>query len=208
MELGELVAPGHTAILTQEVQKGVVGPDSVLPMLAEAAQSSGAIANVGRVVASGRAAGVDVIHAVARHRADMKGANTNSRLFRATARRGAGQLEDSDMVEIADGVSHEPSDLVSYRYHGVGPVAGTDVDALLRNLGATTVVVVGVSANVAIPSAVFDLVNLAYEVVVPRDAIAGYPADYTDVIVDNSIGLVATVTTTDELVATWDAVSA
>jgi nicotinamidase-related amidase len=70
------------------------------------------------------------------------------------------------------------------------------------------VVVVGVSANVAIPSAVFDLVNLAYEVVVPRDAIAGVPADYTDLIVDNSIGLVATVTTTDELVATWDATRA
>lgn len=204
MELADLVAPAHTAILTQEVQKGVVGPDSVLPALAEAARSTGAIDNVARVVASGRAVGVEVIHAVARHRRDMKGANTNGRLFRATARRGSGQMEDTDMVEVADGVSHEPSDLVSYRYHGVGPVAGTDVDALLRNLGTTTVVVVGVSANVAIPSAVFDLVNLAYEVVVPRDAIAGFPAEYTDVIVDNSIALVATVTTTDELLAAWD----
>jgi hypothetical protein len=99
------------------------------------------------------------------------------------------------MVEVAEGVSHEPDDLVSYRYHGIGPVAGTDVDALLRNLGVTTVVLVGVSSNVGIPNGVFDLVNLAYEVVVPRDAIAGYPAEYTDVIVDNSISLVATVTT-------------
>ena len=173
-------------------------------MLAEVARSTGAVDNIGRLVEAGRAAGVDVIHAIARHRADMKGANTNGRLFRATARRGSGQMEGTDMVEVADGVSHEPGDLVSYRYHGVGPVAGTDVDALLRNLGATTVVVCGVSANVAIPSGVFDLVNLAYEVVVPRDAIAGFPAEYADVIVDNSIALVATVTTTDELVATWD----
>jgi nicotinamidase-related amidase len=67
------------------------------------------------------------------------------------------------------------------------------------------VVLVGVSSNVGIPNGVFDLVNLAYEVVVPRDAIAGYPAEYTDVIVDNSISLVATVTTTDDLVTTWEA---
>jgi nicotinamidase-related amidase len=50
---------------------------------------------------------------------------------------------------------------------------------------------------------VFDLVNLAYEVVVPRDAIAGFPAEYTDVIVDNSLALVATIATTDELIAAW-----
>jgi len=203
MELAELVAPGHTAILTQEVQKGVVGPESALPQLAEVARSTGTVDNIGRLVAAGRSAGVDVIHAVARHRADMKGANSNGRLFRATARRGSGQMEDTDMIEVVDEVGRHPGDLVSYRYHGVGPVAGTDVDALLRNLGATTVVVCGVSANVAVPSGVFDLVNLAYEVVVPRDAISGFPAEYKDVIVDNSLALVATITTTDELVATW-----
>jgi nicotinamidase-related amidase len=205
MELAALVDPAHTAIVTQEVQRGVVGTNSSLPLLAEAARSTGAIANVGRLVAAGRGAGVQVVHHIARHRADMKGANTNARLFRAVARQGGGQTEGTDMVEVAEGVSHEPDDLVSYRYHGIGPVAGTDVDALLRNLGVTTVVLVGVSSNVGIPNGVFDLVNLAYEVVVPRDAIAGYPAEYTDVIVDNSISLVATVTTTDELVTTWEA---
>jgi len=41
-------------------------------------------------------------------------------------------------------------------------------------------------------------------VVVPRDAIAGVPQDYTDTIVDNSLALVATITTTDELVAAWE----
>jgi nicotinamidase-related amidase len=66
-------------------------------------------------------------------------------------------------------------------------------------------VIVGVSSNVAIPNAVFDAVTLAYEVVVPRDAIAGYPAEYTDTIIDNSLALVETITTTDELVACWDA---
>jgi len=205
MELAELVDPSHTAIVTQEVQKGVVGPESTLPMLAEAARASGALDNMGRLCDAGRAVGVEVIHGIARHRADMKGSNSNARLFRATARRKSGQFEGTDMVEVADELHPDAADFVSSRYHGIGPIAGTDVDALLRNLGVTTVVMIGVSSNVAIPNGVFDLVNLAYEVVVPRDAIAGFPAEYTDTIVDNSLSLVATITTTDELVAAWSA---
>ncbi|WP_238438243.1 isochorismatase family protein [Frankia nepalensis] len=94
--------------------------------------------------------------------------------------------------------------MVSVRLHGVSPIAGTDVDALLTNLGARTVVIVGVSANVAIPSAVFDAVNLGYQVVVPRDAIAGVPLEYTDVLIRNSLSLCATIVTTDDVLAVWE----
>jgi nicotinamidase-related amidase len=138
------------------------------------------------------------------HRPDMRGANRNARLFRAMATRGGPQVVGSTMVEIADPISVAESDIISTRLHGLGPIAGTDVDSILRNLGRTTVVMVGVSSNVAIPNAVFDAVNLAYEVVVPRDAIAGVPPSYTDSIVDNSLALVATITTTDDIIACWD----
>ena len=111
------------------------------------------------------------------------------------------------MVEIAPPISVADSDIISTRLHGLGPIAGTDIDSILRNLGRTTVVMVGVSSNVAIPNAVFDAVNLAYEVVVPRDAIAGVPPSYTDTIVDNSLALVATITTTNDLIACWEAPS-
>ena len=75
--------------------------------------------------------------------------------------------------------------------------------ALLRNLGAKTVVIAGVSTNVAIPNATLDCVNFGFNVVIPRDAITGYPVDYTDVIIKNTLSLVAKITTTDELVALW-----
>ncbi len=204
-ELRELVAPAHTAILTQECQRGVVGEHSALPQLAEVARSTGVVDNVARLVESGRRAGVEIVHHIALHRPDMKGANHNARLFRAMERQGGPQLVGTEMVEVAPPISVAESDIISTRLHGLGPLAGTDVDAILRNLGCTTLVIVGVSSNVAIPNAVFDAVNLAYEVVVPRDAIAGYPAEYTDTIVDNSLTLVATISTTDELVACWDA---
>ena len=203
-DLCELVAPGHTAIITQECQRGVIGAESALPELAESARVSGMIDNVARLVAAGRRAGVEIIHHVATHRPDMRGANHNARLFRAMARRGGPQLAGSEMIEIAEPISVADSDIISTRLHGLGPIAGTDIDSILRNLGTTTVVILGVSSNVAIPNAVFDAVNLAYEVVVPRDGIAGVPTAYTDTIVDNSLSLVATITTTAELVACWE----
>ena len=55
----------------------------------------------------------------------------------------------------------------------------------------------GVSANVAIP----DAVNRGYTAVVPTDAIAGVPSDYTPAMIRHTLALVATVATTDEVLA-------
>ncbi|MEH6379243.1 isochorismatase family protein, partial [Streptomyces sp. KLMMK] len=82
-------------------------------------------------------------------------------------------------------------------------LAGTGVDALLRNLGCRTLVVTGVSANVAVPNTVFDAVNLGYTAVVPADAIAGVPADYTAAMVSHTLALVATVTTAEAVLRGW-----
>jgi nicotinamidase-related amidase len=203
MDLAALVAPAHTVVLTQECQRGVIGDLSTLPALAQSARDNGVIDNIGRIVESGRRAGCDVIHAIAAHRPDLKGASRNARLFRATARNGSFLTLGTPKVEVVEGIPVAESDLFSYRLHGLSPIAGTDVDALLRNLGATTVVIAGVSSNVAIPNATFDAVNLGYEAVVARDAIAGFPASYTDVMIEHTLSLVATITTTDDLVAAW-----
>ena len=99
-----------------------------------------------------------------------------------------------------------PTDVTLTRWHGVGPMGGTDLDAVLRNLGVSTIVVVGVSLNIAIPNLVMDAVNAAYNVVLPRDAVAGVPAEYGEAVIANSLSLLATVTTTDELIAAWTGV--
>ncbi len=109
----------------------------------------------------------------------------------------------SEGTELVDGIEAADSDLFSTRIGGLSPVNGTDVPTLLRNLGAKTVVIVGVSTNVAIPNATLDCVNFGFNVVIPRDAITGYPVDYTDVIIKNTLSLVAKICTTDELVQIW-----
>ncbi|MFI2263334.1 isochorismatase family protein [Streptomyces tubercidicus] len=195
--------PATTVLLTVECQRGVVGPDSALPELADAARTSGALANVARLVAAAHDAGVQVLHAVAERRPDGRGASHNARLFKAAERLPVQQLSGSTAVRIADPIPVSDDDLVVRRLHGLSPIAGTDVDALLRNFGCRTLVVTGVSANVAIPNAVFDTVNLGYTAVVPADAIAGVPADYTPAMIRHSLALVATVTTTDDVLTAW-----
>ncbi|NEB51071.1 cysteine hydrolase [Streptomyces griseus] len=201
--LTELLDPASTVLLTVECQQGVVGPDSALPELAAEARSSGALANVARLVAAARASGVQVMHAVAESRPDGRGGNRNARLFRAAARLPVQQRTGSAAVRVAAPVEVADEDLVVRRLHGLSPLAGTDVDPLLRNLGCRTLVVTGVSANIAIPNAVFDAVNLGYTAVVPADAIAGVPAEYTLAMVRNTLALVATVTTTDAVLVGW-----
>ncbi|NUK11915.1 cysteine hydrolase [Streptomyces lunaelactis] len=200
-QLAEQLEPTSTALLTVECQQGVVGKDSALPELA--AEARGALLNVARLVAGAHEAGVQVLHAVAERRPDGRGANHNARLFRAAGRLPVQQHSGTTAVRIAPPIEVADEDLVVRRLHGLSPIAGTDVDALLRNLGCRTLLITGVSANIAIPNAVFDAVNLGYTAVVPGDAIAGVPSDYTPVMIRNTLALVATITTTDEVLACW-----
>ncbi|WP_327298811.1 MULTISPECIES: cysteine hydrolase [unclassified Streptomyces] len=202
-QLAQQLDPATAVLLTVECQEGVVGQDSALPELAAEAQSSGALGRVAQLVARAHETGVQVVHAIAERRPDGRGANRNARLFRAAGRLPVQQHMGSKAVCVAEPVEVADEDLVVRRLHGLSPLAGTDVDALLRNLGCRTLVVTGVSANVAIPNAVFDAVNLGYTVVVPADAIAGVPADYTPAMIRNTLALVATITTTEDVLASW-----
>lgn len=201
MTLEELVTPEHTAVITQELQGAVVGPEAGLPMLADAARHE-ALPNITRLLPAARAAGVQVVHCLVHRRPDSRGSNRNARLF-AAGRRAVDITPGSAGATLLPEFGPEPTDLVLSRCHGVGPMGGTELDAVLRNLGVTTVVAVGVSLNVAIPNLVMDAVNAGYRVVLPRDAVAGVPAEYGAAVIENTLSLLATITTTEELVRTW-----
>jgi biuret amidohydrolase len=202
-ELAELVSSWRTAVVTSEIQNGVIGVKTALPALAEVAGKT--MPAVARLVRSARAVGVEVVHGTFARRVDGKGTNTNARLFAGVARAPVKLLPGSEATKVVDEVGVAPSDLVLTRTHGLNPMAGTDLDAILRNLGVTTVVVAGVSVNVAITNLVMDAVNRGYDVVLPRDAVCGVPTEYADAVIDNTLSLLATVTTVDELTAIWDA---
>ncbi len=201
VDLTELAAPEHTAIVTQECQGAVMGPNAGLAVLAKEARRE-ALPNIVRLLPVARVAGVRIVHCLVQRRPDGLGANHNARIF-------AGGRNDVDIAPGSEGATllpelgPEATDVVLHRWHGVGPMGGTDLDAILRNLGVSTIVGVGVSLNIAIPNLVMDAVNAAYRVVLPRDAVAGFPADYGDAVLDYTLSLLATITTTDDLLQAW-----
>ena len=192
------------AVVTSECQNGVIGDLSVLPELAEAARAS-VVPNGARLCAAARAAGVPVIHGVAGRRPDDRGSNRNARLFGAMLKSPVRLDLGTPAADVVPEFDLQPSDLVLSRIHGLNPMSGTDLDPILRNLGVTTLVVVGVSVNIAVTNLVMDAVNRGYQVVLPRDAVCGVPTDYADAVIDNTLSLLATVTTTDEVVRAFGA---
>lgn len=202
VELADLIAPARTAFVTQECQNGVIGERSVLPELAASARDT-VIPNAARLAKAARAAGVPVVHCVAVRRADGRGSSTNARLFMAVRKSPVTLLPGSEEAAVVPEIGVEESDVVLSRLHGLGPMAGTDLDPVLRNLGVRTIVAAGVSVNMGMMNFAMDAVNLGYQFVLPRDATAGVPREYADAVIEHTLSLIATVTTTDEVLKVW-----
>jgi nicotinamidase-related amidase len=202
IDLGQLVDPAHTALVTQECQNGVIGDPAALPQLAAVARKR-MIPNAARLAKAARAGGVPVVHCVAARRSDGKGSNVNARLFMGMRKTPVPLLPGTPAVEVVPGIGVHESDVVLTRLHGLGPMGGTDLDAVLRNLGVRTIVGVGVSLNIGMVDFAFDAVNAGYQMVLPRDAVAGLPEDYAEAVLDNTLSLVAWLPTTDVVVDAW-----
>ena len=202
LDLDALLTPETCALVTQECQKGVCGPLSGLPALAEAAQK-GMIQNVAELTRVGRDAGVSIFHCVAMRRRDGRGANSNARLFQYMGKVEHPLFEGSEATELMDEIPVAESDLIVPRLHGLSPFQGTELDSLLRNTGTKTIVGVGVSVNVAIQNLAFDAVNAAYQVVLSRDAVAGFPDDYVDQVFEHTLGGITTVVPTEQVLDVW-----
>ncbi|MHB8680580.1 MAG: isochorismatase family protein [Acidimicrobiales bacterium] len=203
VDLAALVSAGHTAVLTMELQRGVVGDRSSFPELAAAVTEAGVFPNTARLLAGARAAGVPVVHCTAGFLEDRAGSPANAPLITAMLRRPQHLLEGTEAVDLVPELGVVPGDLVSHRRHGVSPFGGTDLHAVLVGLGTRTVVATGVSLNLGIPGLCIEAVNLGYHVVVATDAVAGIPADYAEAVLRNSVSLVATLATVDEIAAAF-----
>jgi nicotinamidase-related amidase len=203
LDLAELVDPSHTALVLQEVQNGVVGEQSALPELAAAAAEVGLVPSCAALAARAREVGVPVFHCTAATRDDGKGANRNARLFAGVRKSGVKLSPGTSLVEPPAEIGVDARDVVLARYHGLGPMTGTQLDPMLRNLGVRTIVGVGVSVNIGMTNLAFDAVNRGYQMVIPTDAVAGVPPDYARAVLENTLSLVATLTTTDAVLTAW-----
>jgi len=204
IDLAELLAPATTAVLTMELQRGVVGDRAVIPALQSEVARRDVVGHAARLVASARAAGAHVVHCVAEFRADRAGSNDNAPMLRAIAKGEAHLVVGTDSTEVVPELGPAPSDLVAARRHGLTPFPGTDLDQTLRNLGVRTLVAAGVSVNIGVTGLVMVGVDLGYRCAVVTDAVAGVPAEYADAVLQHTLAPLATLVTTEQVCAVWD----
>jgi nicotinamidase-related amidase len=201
---GRDFSPPPVAVLTMELQRGVMGDLATFPELAAAAAARDIVEPAARLLAAFRAAGLPVVHCTAEFRADRAGSIANTPLHTAVLRRPAHLLEGTPAVELVPELGAATTDYVCARRHGVAPFTGTPLHETLQGLGARVLVVTGVSVNVAVLGLCIEAVGLGYQVVVASDAVAGIPLDYADAVLANSVALVAALHTADEIIGALD----
>ncbi|WP_419929547.1 cysteine hydrolase [Candidatus Poriferisocius sp.] len=206
VDLDELLSPSHSAVVTMECQRGVIGDLASMGGLRDVMLDRGAIDAGARLCAGARAAGVPVVHCLAHFRADRAGSVANCRMLAASAKMSeqtGGLLIGSESAEVIQEFDPQSSDIEIARWHGMSPFIGTSLDQTLRNLGVTTVVAAGVSLNVGVMGLVINAVDYGYQVVLAGDAVAGIPADYGDAVMHNTMAFLTTMVTVDDIVARW-----
>jgi nicotinamidase-related amidase len=203
IDLSELLAPEHAAVLTMELQVGVVGDAAVVPDLAAEVAAQHTIERAAAVVRAARRAGARVVHCTAEFRPDRAGSNDNSPMLRAIAKAPPHLVSGTPEAAIVADLGPEPGDVVIARSHGLTPFPGTELDQVLRNLGVRTVVATGVSLNIGVTGLVMVAVDLGYRVAVVTDAVAGVPREYGAAVLEHTLAPLATLVTADDVVGTW-----
>jgi nicotinamidase-related amidase len=192
-----------------ELQRGVAGDLSFIPMLADAVRDQGAATAAGEACSLARQAGARVVHCTLVQRAGGAGYRANARMLgrwdrlRSADGRRACELGTPE-AELMPEIGYQNSDVIVPRGSGVTPFAPSDLDTVLRNLNISTVVVTGVSLNMGILGLTMEAVNLGYDVVIVREAVAGVPAEYAQSVMDISMPLLATVIELATLREVWN----
>ena len=203
-DLRSLVNPATTAVLTMELQRGITGDLAAMQALAKEVHELGVIDNVARLLAAARTAGAAVVHCTAAFRPDERGSKVNTRIGAASRKLNQGRLNIGHPgAEIMPELNPQPTDIEVTRIHGMTPFTSTSLDQILRNMGITTIIATGNSVNIGVLGLTLTASDLGYQVVVPRDAVAGVPKAYADAVLDNTISLLATLTTTDDVIGAW-----
>lgn len=185
------------ALLISECQRGILDASlTSLPELAIQADERGILARIARLAEVFRDHGLPVLHLHIGHRADFAGCAVTSPLMgasRKSAKMVAGTADAEPMPDVAP----VESDIVCSRRSGLAMWYGTDLDAMLRNEHVDTLVMVGVSTNVALFGGSLGGVDRGYQVVIPEDCTAGGSAETHQFMITNSLPLLATMSSAD-----------
>ena len=204
-DFGELVSPAHTAVITCEMQRGVIGDLAPAPELAAEVADLGVLEKAAELCVAARAAGVRVVHTTVELHADRAGLSINNPMMAFVVKNPDQVLQGSPSAELCPELGPEPEDIEIRRIHGLTPFTGTELDPVLRNLGIRTIVPVGVSVNEALLGLCISAADLGYRIALPTDGIAGIPRAYAEDVVRNTLAFLSNLTTTAKVREAWAA---
>jgi nicotinamidase-related amidase len=186
---------GRAALVISECQRGFVDPSlCFLGGLAQQVVERAMVPKIAELAATFRSADRPVVHCTLVHRHDWAGVAARAKIVRA-ARRSGVALEGDPSAQIAPELAPQAGDVVCQRQSGITLFHETGLDSILRVADIDTIVLVGVSTNLALFAAAVEAANRNYAVVVPEDCTAGASAETHEFAMVHSLPLVATVCT-------------
>ncbi|MGG5173037.1 cysteine hydrolase family protein [Pseudarthrobacter sp. J1738] len=184
-----------TAVLVIDMQNDTVHADGAYAAsgAVEHAQEQNVISNVGSVLDSARANGVQVFYSriVVYPVAGLSGNNAPifNMLAPDTFKLG------SWGAQIVDELTPEPEDIVLDRTR-MSVFNGTSIDNMLRNLNVQKLIVVGAWTNMAVEHTVRDAADHGYEVTIVTDATSSLSAQWQEAAVGYALTNIANISTT------------
>lgn len=180
------------ALLISECQRGVIS-QALTPFkgLADEVERRGIVGKVAALADAFRSAGLPVIHLHVVHRPGYPDTPRSSVII-ARSIKDNRMVAGSEDVQAVDELQPQGQDIVHARSFSLVAFHGTELDTMLRHMGVTTLVPVGVSTNVAISGTALCGSDLGYQVVVPEDCIAAASPESHDFIVQNLLPLYST----------------
>jgi nicotinamidase-related amidase len=200
----EFVLPvERSALCVVEMQNDIVhesnvGERGLGGVLAMQVQKRGVIPKLQALTAAARARRVPVLYINFCGKPGFPRPNT--RLHRLSASKPR-LVEGTWGVQVHEALTPQAHDFVLERTVGVDGSYGTQLYPVLRQLGRTTMLMTGVSTNLAVEGIVRASVNRGFDVVVIEDCCASYPDEWHRFSIDNIMPLLATVTSSDAILA-------
>jgi nicotinamidase-related amidase len=150
------------------------------------------IPKIDQLAAEFRELGLPVVFCTISALPGFAGFPVNCRLAATVAKSGV-LVKGSWAAKIDDRLEVAATDIISDRMHGMAPFTGTELDAILRGHQVETVVLAGISTNIALPGASTEAVGLGYTVVLAEDCTAGGTPQSHEMQISLHLPLLATI---------------
>jgi nicotinamidase-related amidase len=202
---------GQTGALVVELQNDLVheslaGEPGLSGKLAEAVRDRKVLPRLRELLDVCRARGVPVLYATkVRHPSLPQ--PTHAPIYRFGAKRADFLGHGTWGAQVVDEIAPHEGDVLLPRFTSIDPSHGSELWAIVERLGLSTLVVAGVSTNMAVEGTVRGAANRGIRVVVVEDCCASVPDEWHRFSVQNILPLLADVVSAADVIAALDSPS-